>query len=58
MSLHTGDFVRVTAGPYADFVGAVDEVNLEKGRVRVKVIVSFFGRETLLELDFEQVNKL
>ena len=56
MSLHTGDFVRVTKGPYADFVGAVDEVNLEKGRV--KVIVSFFGRETLLELDFEQVNKL
>lgn len=51
-----GQSVRVTDGPFSDFVGSVDEINTEKGKVRV--LVSFFGRETPVELDFLQVEKL
>ncbi len=51
-----GQSVRVTDGPFADFVGTVDEINVEKGKVRV--LVSFFGRETPVELDFLQVERL
>lgn len=51
-----GQSVRVTDGPFADFVGTVDEINMEKGKV--KVLVSFFGRETPVELDFLQVERL
>lgn len=50
-----GQKVRITDGPFADFVGVVDEINLQKGKV--KVLVSFFGRETPVELDFLQVEK-
>ena len=51
-----GQSVRIVDGPFVDFVGVVDEINLEKGKVRV--LVSFFGRETPVELDFLQVEKL
>ena len=51
-----GQSVRIVDGPFVDFVGLVDEINLEKGKV--KVMVSFFGRETPVELDFLQVEKL
>ncbi len=51
-----GQSVRVIDGPFADFVGTVDEINVEKGKVRV--LVSFFGRETPVELDFLQVERL
>ena len=51
-----GQSVRVTDGPFIDFIGAVDEINLEKGKVRV--LLSLFGRETPVELDFLQVEKL
>ena len=51
-----GQSVRVIDGPFADFVGTVDEINMEKGKVRV--LVSFFGRETPVELDFLQVERL
>ena len=51
-----GQSVRIVDGPFVDFVGVVDEINLEKGKV--KVMVSFFGRETPVELDFLQVEKL
>ncbi len=51
-----GQSVRIIDGPFMDFVGQVDEINLEKGRVRV--LVSFFGRETPVELDFLQVERL
>jgi len=50
-----GNSVRVTDGPFIDFVGQVDEINLDKGKVRV--MVSMFGRETPVELDFLQVEK-
>ena len=51
-----GQSVRVTDGPFIDFVGLVDEINAEKGKV--KVLLSLFGQETPVELDFLQVEKL
>ena len=51
-----GQSVRIIDGPFIDFAGQVDELNMEKGKV--KVLVSFFGRETPVELDFLQVEKL
>jgi len=51
-----GQSVRVTNGPFIDFVGVVDEISTEKGKV--KVLLSLFGRETPVELDFLQVEKL
>jgi len=51
-----GQSVRVTDGPFIDFVGIVDEINMEKGKV--KVLLSLFGQETPVELDFLQIDKL
>jgi transcriptional antiterminator NusG len=51
-----GQSVRVTSGPFIDFVGVVDEISTDKGKV--KVLLSLFGRETPVELDFLQVEKL
>ena len=51
-----GQSVRVIDGPFTDFVGIVDEIGTEKGKV--KVLLSLFGRETPVELDFLQVEKL
>ena len=51
-----GQSVRVTDGPFIDFVGVVDEINMEKGKV--KVLLSLFGHETPVELDFLQIEKL
>jgi transcriptional antiterminator NusG len=51
-----GQKVRIADGPFEDFVGAVDEIFADKGKVRI--LVSFFGRETPVELDFLQVEKL
>ncbi len=51
-----GQNIRIIDGPFEDFVGTVDEINTEKGKV--KVLVNMFGRETPVELDFLQVEKL
>jgi len=51
-----GDSVRVTNGPFIDFIGKVEEVNGEKGKAIVAL--SLFGRETPVELDFLSVEKL
>jgi transcriptional antiterminator NusG len=51
-----GQSVRIVDGPFVDFVGVVDSIDLDKGKVRV--LVSFFGRETPVELDFLQVERL
>ncbi len=48
-----GQSVKIKEGPFADFMGVVDEINSEKQKV--KVLVSFFGRETPVELYFSQV---
>ncbi len=50
-----GDEIRVIEGPFNNFIGTVDEVNVEKGKIRV--LVSIFGRSTPVELDFMQVTK-
>ena len=55
IGLQAGDVVRITEGPFIDFVGAVGDVDENKGKVRV--LVSFFGRETPVELDFLQVER-
>ena len=51
-----GQSVRVVGGPFVDFVGVVDVLNMGKGKV--KVLLSLFGQETPVELDFLQVEKL
>jgi len=56
VNFEVGSNVRVCEGPLADFVGVVDEINMEKQSVRV--IVSMFGRETPVELDFSQIEVL
>ena len=50
-----GDVVKITNGPFADFIGTIDSIDQEKGKLRV--LVSFFERETPVELDFLQVTK-
>ncbi|MDI6892655.1 MAG: transcription termination/antitermination protein NusG [Actinomycetota bacterium] len=51
-----GQTIRVTSGPLADFTGTISEINLDQNKL--KVLVSIFGRETPVELSFDQVAKL
>jgi transcriptional antiterminator NusG len=51
-----GEAVKIKEGPFADFLGTVEAVDEERGKVRV--LVSIFDRETPVELDFLQVQKL
>ncbi|MGB4503300.1 MAG: transcription termination/antitermination protein NusG [Syntrophaceticus sp.] len=56
IDLDIGESVRVIAGPFENFIGSVEEIYPEKSKL--KVLVSMFGRETPVELDFTQVEKL
>ena len=56
IALERGETVRITEGPFMDFIGAINDVDENKGKVRV--LVSFFGRETPVELDFLQVERI
>ena len=51
-----GEAVKIIDGPFSDFIGSVEEIDEEKGKI--KILVSIFGRETPVELDFLQVSKL
>lgn len=53
---NVGDSVKITDGPFKEMLGKVDEVNEEQGKV--KVLISVFGRETPVELDFLQVSSI
>ena len=55
-SFSIGEAVKIIDGPFSDFIGSVEDINEEKGKL--KVLVSIFGRETPVELDFLQVSKL
>jgi transcriptional antiterminator NusG len=50
------EVVRITSGPFTDFTGKIEEVNLQKEKL--KVLISIFGRDTPVELDFNQVERL
>jgi transcriptional antiterminator NusG len=56
IDVKVGEIVRVADGPFKDFEGRINEVDEEKGKL--KVLVSIFGRETPLEMDFLQIKKL
>ena len=56
IDLAPGDLVKVADGPFKDFEGKVGEVDTQRGKI--KVLVSMFGRETPVELDFLQVKKV
>ncbi len=56
IDLEVGETIRVTSGPFADFTGTISEINLDQAKL--KVLVSVFGRETPLELPFDNVAKL
>jgi transcriptional antiterminator NusG len=55
ISFREGQTVRIIDGPFVDFVGTVEDLDLDKGKVRV--LLSLFGRETPVELDFLQVQR-
>jgi transcriptional antiterminator NusG len=56
MTFKEGDSIRVTSGPFIDFIGKVEQLNLSKGKVIV--LLSLFGRETPVELDLLGVEKI
>jgi transcriptional antiterminator NusG len=55
-SFSVGEAVKITEGEFADFIGSVKEIDQDKGKV--KVMITFFGREVPIELEFSQVTKL
>lgn len=56
IDVEIGDIVKINDGPFKDFEGKINEVDKEKGKI--KVLVNMFGRETPVELDFLQVKKI
>ena len=56
VDVEVGQNIRVHSGPFDGFIGVIDEIDDARGKV--KVLVSMFGRETPLELDFDQIDKL
>lgn len=56
VDFEVGDSVKVNSGPFESFMGTVEEINMDKKQV--KVYISMFGRETLVELEFTQIEKM
>lgn len=54
--LEKGQVVRVMSGPFADFTGTIEDINVQKEKLRV--LISIFGRDTPVELDFTQVERI
>jgi transcriptional antiterminator NusG len=55
-NFQVGEKVRIGTGPFADFIGTIQAIDIDRAKVRV--LVSFFGRETPVELDFLHVEKV
>ena len=55
LTFEVGESVRVIDGPFKDFSGSVQEINYEKNKLRVEVVI--FGRDTPVELEFGQIQK-
>lgn len=56
IDFEVGETVRVNEGPFANFTGSIEEIDIDKGKM--KVFVNMFGRDTLVELEFSQAEKL
>lgn len=56
VAYNKGDIIRVIEGPFVDYTGKIEEVNAD--REKLKVLINIFGRETPVELDFTQVEKM
>jgi transcriptional antiterminator NusG len=56
INIEVGENIRVNSGPFENFEGIVKEVLSDRGKIRVNI--SMFGRETPVELDYEQINKI
>ena len=56
IELVPGDTIKVKEGPFEDFIGAVESISQEKRKI--KAFVSMFGRETLIELDYDQIERV
>jgi len=56
VAFNKGDVIRVIEGPFGDYTGRIEEVNAD--REKLKVMISIFGRDTPVELDFSQVEKM
>jgi transcriptional antiterminator NusG len=56
IELEVGDTIKVKEGPFEDFIGTVESISQEKRKV--KAFVSMFGRETIIELDYDQIEKV
>jgi transcriptional antiterminator NusG len=56
VTFKAGQKVRIVDGPFNDIIGTVEEIDVDRAKVRV--LVSFFGRDTPVELDFLQVEKI
>jgi len=56
IELEAGDTIKVKEGPFEDFIGTVESISQEKRKV--KAFVSMFGRETIIELDYDQIEKV
>ena len=56
IDVEVGEYIRVNSGPFENFEGVVKEIMPDRGKLRV--VISMFGRETPVELEFEQVEKV
>jgi transcriptional antiterminator NusG len=56
IDFHVGQSIRVVGGPFSGFIGMIEEINADRGKLRV--LVSMFGRDTPVELDFGQAEEL